>query len=79
MVTRACYLSLARGARSGFSPDGVSVIKYHQRALGPSDMERSTNAPIVAIVDLHPEIARMVDAGLLVVASPSLQCQSARS
>lgn len=69
VVTRSCYLSLIRGARSGFVPDGVIVIKDHQRALGPSDVERSLNAPIVATIDLDPEIARMVDAGLLVARS----------
>ncbi|MFN3256221.1 MAG: hypothetical protein ACE37B_11030 [Ilumatobacter sp.] len=69
VVTRSCYLSLIRGARSGFTPDGVIVIKDHQRALGPSDIERSLNAPIVATVDVDPEIARMVDAGLLVARS----------
>jgi len=69
IVTRSCYLSLIRGARSGFVPDGVIVVKDDQRALGPSDIERSLNAPIVAIIDLDPEIARMVDAGLLVARS----------
>lgn len=66
VVTRSCYLSLIRGARSGFLPDGVIVIRDPQRALGPSDIERSLNAPIVAVLDLDPKIARMVDAGLLV-------------
>ena len=68
-VTRPCYLSLVRAARTGFVPDGIIVVRDHRRALGPSDIERSLNAPIIAIIDLDPDIARIVDAGLLVARS----------
>lgn len=65
-VTRPCYLALIRAARTGFAPDGVIAIREDRRALGPSDIERSFNAPIVATIDHDPDIARTIDAGLLI-------------
>jgi hypothetical protein len=65
-VTQPCYLALIRAARTGFTPDGIIVVRDNRRALRPSDIERSLNAPISSIIDLDPDIARTVDAGLLV-------------
>ncbi|MEL6892766.1 MAG: hypothetical protein AAFP84_14310 [Actinomycetota bacterium] len=72
VVTRACYVSLIKAARTGFTPDGVVDVREPNRSLGPSDVERSFNAPIVATVDHEQEIARLVDAGLLVDRAPQL-------
>ncbi len=71
-VTRACYVALIKAARAGFAPDGVVAVRESNRSLGPSDIERSFNAPIVATVDHEPEIARLVDAGLLIDRAPEL-------
>ncbi len=71
-VTRACYVSLIKAARTGLTPDGVVVVRESERSLGPSDVERSFNAPVVATVDHEPGIARLVDAGLLIDRAPKL-------
>ena len=76
-ITRPCYLALIRAARTGFIPDGIIVVRDHQRALRPSDIERALNAPIAAIIDLDPDVARTVDAGLLVARAEHLGLQIA--
>ena len=65
LVTRACYLSLARAPRSSCAPDGVVLVAEPWRSLRPFDVERAIGAPVVARVSHDPSIPRAVDAGLL--------------
>lgn len=66
LVTRPCYLALRRGAAVGLRPSGVVLVDEPARALGPADVEAVLGAPLRAVVDLDPAVARAVDAGLLV-------------
>jgi len=70
LVTRACYLSLRRAARSPVRPTGVLFVSEHGRQLRPKDVERSVGAPIVATIAEDPRIARAVDSGLLASRPP---------
>ena len=44
LVSRACYLSLRRAARSPIRPTGVLFVSGHGRQLRPKDVERSVGA-----------------------------------
>lgn len=68
LVTRSCYLSLIRAARSPVVPTGVVLVAQLGRSLGVRDIERSLGASVVATVSHDPKVARCVDAGL--IASP---------
>lgn len=65
LVTRCCYLALRRVASEAVRPDAVVVITEPGRSLTPRDVESVTGAPVVAQVALDPQVARVVDAGLL--------------
>jgi len=65
IVTRPCYLALMKGVRSGLKPDGVVLVNEPKRSLNASSVEHCLSAPIVATIDVHPSVARSVDAGLL--------------
>lgn len=83
MVIRPCYLGLRLASRSravldgrsgGPGIDGVIVVDEPGRALGAADIERCIGAPVVAATMLDPNVARAVDAGLLLTRRPrSLQ------
>lgn len=51
---------------SGRAVDGVVVIAEPGRALDSRDVEHVCGIPVVAVVDHTPNVARSVDAGLLV-------------
>lgn len=70
LVTRPCYLSLRRAARSVVRPDGIILIAEPGRRLRPRDVETSVGAPIVATLSLDPAVARAVDSGLLAAGVP---------
>ncbi|MFT4865056.1 MAG: hypothetical protein ACI8RE_001243 [Ilumatobacter sp.] len=78
LVTRACYLSLHRAARSPIRPTGVLFVSGHGRQLRPKDVERSVGAPIVATIADDPRIARAVDSGLLASRPPLIIRKSLR-
>jgi hypothetical protein len=78
LVTRACYLSLRRAARSTIRPTGVLFVSGHGRQLRPKDVERSVGAPIVATIADDPRIARAVDSGLLASRPPLIIRKSLR-
>ena len=61
LVTRACYLALARLRTLDLAPTEVALVEEGQRALGVD----GAGAPVRVRVDVHPGIARAVDAGLL--------------
>ena len=65
MVIRPCYLALRRAARAPVRPTGIVVVREPGRVLSPDDVERVAGAPVAAVVELDPAVARAVDAGLL--------------
>lgn len=71
LVTRACYLAVRAAVKrlDGDTPrpDSIVLVLETHRALGVSDLEGALGAPVGAVVEYRPEIARMVDAGLLVL------------
>ena len=70
MVTRACYLSLRRASALAARPSGVILVAEVGRSLRRRDVQRSLAAPIVAVVDIDPAVARCVDSGLLTSRAP---------
>src|SRR5262245_29241627 len=65
MVVRPCYLALRRAARAPVRPTGIVVVREPGRVLAPDDVERIAGAPVAAVVELDPAVARAVDAGVL--------------
>ncbi|MGI8755339.1 MAG: cellulose synthase operon protein YhjQ/BcsQ [Acidimicrobiales bacterium] len=65
LVTRACYLALARGSNAPVAPTEVIVVRDPGRALRPTDIDAITGAPTVAELRVDPAVARALDAGLL--------------
>jgi hypothetical protein len=65
LVVRCCYLALRRAASEAVRPDAVVVVTEPGRSLTPRDVESVAGAPVVAQVALDPQVARVVDAGLL--------------
>lgn len=70
LVTRACYLALARSRELPVVPSGVVLLREHERVLAAVDVEAAVGAPVVATIDVDPGIARAVDAGLLSARRP---------
>jgi MinD-like ATPase involved in chromosome partitioning or flagellar assembly len=71
LVTRPCYLSLRTATRNHARIDGVILVTEPGRALGKRDVESVLRAPVVAEVPVSPQIARVVDAGLLASRVPA--------
>ncbi len=65
LVTRACYLGLRHLARSDLRPDGAVLVAEPGRSLGAADVAAVAGAPVVAEIRCEPQLARLVDAGLL--------------
>ena len=65
LVTRPCYLALRRISEAPLIPSGVVLINEPGRALGRRDVEDAVGATVVAEVAIDPQVARAVDAGLL--------------
>lgn len=65
LVTRPCYLSLRRLVDAPYRPTGVVLLREEGRALDEADVEAAAGAPVVAVIDVQPSIAKAVDAGLL--------------
>ena len=65
IVIRPDYLSLRHATNAPAQPTGAVVVQQPGRALGPGDIERVLNVPVLAQVDDDPAVARAVDAGLL--------------
>jgi hypothetical protein len=65
LVTRPCYVALRRAMQSPVRPPGVVVVNEPGRVLSSADVERAARAPVVAVVEIDPSVARLVDSGLL--------------
>ncbi len=70
LVIRSCYLALRRAVAAPLRPSGVVLVREPGRALGRHDVEDVLGVPVVACIDLSPDVARAVDAGLLVSRLP---------
>jgi MinD-like ATPase involved in chromosome partitioning or flagellar assembly len=71
LVIRPCYLALRTATRHRARVDGIVLVSEPGRALGARDVESVLGAPIVAEVPVSPQIARVVDAGLLASRVPA--------
>jgi hypothetical protein len=67
----ACYLSLRRASACPVRPDEVVLLDELGRALTARDVQAVTGAPVTATVEVQPQIARAVDAGLLTARAPA--------
>lgn len=65
LVTRACFLSLRRALAGPLRPTEVVLVAEPGRSLTRHDVATALGAPVVAVVELDPAVARAVDAGLL--------------
>jgi hypothetical protein len=70
LVVRNCYLGLRRAVAVPVRPSGVVLVREPGRSLGRADVEDVLGVPVVASIDLSPDVARAVDAGLLVSRLP---------
>lgn len=77
-VLRPCYLALRRAATSATRPDGVILLDELGRALTATDVEAALGAPVVATIEVHPQIARAIDAGLLIARPPQTALERLR-
>jgi hypothetical protein len=65
LVLRPCFLALRRAAALPSRPSGVVLVREEGRAIGPDDVEAVLGVPVRAEVRVTPQVARAVDAGLL--------------
>lgn len=65
LVTRPCYLALARVRELPLVPSAVVLVREPHRSLGVIDVESAVGAPVAAVIDIDAGIARSVDAGLV--------------
>lgn len=65
LVLRPCYLALRRASTFPLRPSGIVLVDEGGRDLTVSDIESTIGVPVRARVELHPSIARAVDAGAL--------------
>lgn len=64
LVTRNCYLTLAKEKRAGFKFDQVAAIIEPERALSVHDIHNVMGKPTVGL-PYQASVARAVDAGIL--------------
>ncbi len=76
LVTRACYLALRHAIHAPLKPSAVVVVREPGRALSSRDVESAIGAPVVAVVEVDPAVARAVDAGLLSGRLPRSICKA---
>lgn len=65
LVTRPCFIALRRLGHAPVRATGVILVNEPGRVLTRHDVAAAAKAPIVAEVPLDPQVARLVDAGLL--------------
>jgi hypothetical protein len=78
-VLRPCYLTLRRAVAIGRRPDQIILLSELGRSLTASDVEHTIGAPIVANVEVHPEIARATDHGILIGEPPRRAVRALRA
>jgi hypothetical protein len=65
LVTRSCYVALRRLQQAPLRASGVVLVTEPGRVLSARDVEVAADAPVLAEIPLDPQVARLVDAGLL--------------
>lgn len=70
LVTRSCFLSLRRALSAPVRPSGVVLVAEEGRALTSSDVEAALGVPVRAEVSVTAQVARAVDAGVLLLRLP---------
>jgi cellulose biosynthesis protein BcsQ len=65
LVTRSCFVALRRVKQAPVRPSGVVLVTEPGRVLSARDVEAAAGAPVLAEIPLDPQVARLVDAGLL--------------
>lgn len=65
VVLRPCYLALRHLTSCARRVDGVVLIEEPGRSLGADDVAAVAGVPVVARLRFEPQVARIVDAGLL--------------
>jgi Flp pilus assembly CpaE family ATPase len=65
LVTRSCFVALRRLQAAPVRPSGVVLVTEPGRVLSSHDVAAAAEAPVVAEVPLDPQVARLVDSGLL--------------
>ena len=63
--TRSCLVALRRLRQSPVRASGVVLVTEPGRVLSARDVEDAADAPVLAVIPLDPQVARLVDAGLL--------------
>jgi len=69
-VIRPCYLALSRVAACPMRPDEVILLVEPGRSLTVRNVESVVGAQVTAVIDVHPQIARAVDADVLATRAP---------
>ena len=65
LVTRPCFLALRRAVAAPVRPSSVVLVVEDGRALVAADVEAALGVPVAAQVQVTPQVARAVDAGVL--------------
>jgi hypothetical protein len=78
LVVRPCFLALRRALLAPVRPSGVVLLNEPGRALGGRDVEELLGVPVRARIDCLPEVARMIDAGLLTSRLPRRMVRALR-
>jgi MinD-like ATPase involved in chromosome partitioning or flagellar assembly len=78
LVVRPCFLALRRALVAPVRPTGVVFVSEAGRALGSRDVEELLGVPVRARIECLPEVARMVDAGLLTSRLPRRMVRALR-
>jgi hypothetical protein len=70
LVTRPCFLALRRAMVAPVRPSGVVLVIEEGRALTAADVEAALGVPVRAEVSVTAQVARAVDAGVLMARLP---------
>lgn len=71
LVTSPSYLAIRSAMPNVADVDGIVVSGRHPgSSLGASDVSHALGKPVVAEIDFDPQLARSIDAGLLVSRTP---------
>ena len=61
-----CYVALASLLATAARPDGIILVAEPKRSLTARDVTDGLDVPVVVTVEASPDVARTIDAGLLV-------------
>ena len=70
LVTRPCFLAIRRALVAPVRPSAVVLVMEEGRALTARDVEAALGVPVRAEVSVTAQVARAVDAGVLMARLP---------